>query len=290
MGSNSKFNFNCLHLFLGIFILFFSCTDLNEEKESFPLSNPEFTYHQDDNKLYFAINANPEYKGRMLNNIFIYWYGTELVNDGVNQIALNDSGISGDIMIGDNLYSRKISNNSSNLSIVLDSTDTGDVYIEYSAYYGSDPERFSLVDTVMLGNIIPDIIFISAEDTIIRPTGSDIRLETIGAKVYDANGLETIRWVGFTSYHEERNLMMNDGNYIFLYDDGSEVILYEPNFTSGDTLKGDGLFTFKIPIYGADSDTTSDFHTKPGTYRWRFLTQDLSNGYSQVIEHEIIIQ
>ena len=286
------FGFSQLYFYLIVMLLIFSCSDPNKEEVVFPLSQPEFTFHQDDNKLYFAIHADREYKGRALDNVFVYWYGTISPedNDGVNQIALNDSGIAGDIISGDNLYARKLLNNNSNVSIVLDSTDTGDVYIEYSVYYGSDPERLSLIDTVKLGNIIPNIISINAKDTIVRQAGTGISLETIAATVYDANGLETIRWVGFTSYHIERNLMMNNGDYIYLYDDGGEVILYEPNFTSGDDSAGDGIFTFKIPIYGAQSDTNSDFHTKPGTYRWRFSAQDLSNGYSKVVEHEIVIE
>ena len=293
MIMSSKPKFHHLYFYIIILVLFISCSDPNKEEDSFPLSQPEFTFHQDENKLYFGIHADPEYKGRILDNVFVYWYGSIQPEDsdgGLNEIALNDSGFAGDIIIGDNLYARKLLNNSSNVSIILDSTDTGDVYIEYSVYYGSDPERLSLIDTVTLGNIIPNIISIDAKDTIIRQNGTGISLETIGAKVYDANGLETIRWVGFTSYHIERNLMMNNGDYIYLYDDGSEVILYEPNFTSGDTVAGDGIFTFKIPIYGTQSDTNSDFHTKPGTYRWRFSAQDLLNGYSQTIEHEIIIE
>ena len=286
------FKFHQLYFYPVILIIIFSCSDPNKEESVFPLSDPEFTFHQDENKLYFGIQVDPEYKGRAVDNVFVYWYGTNPPEntDGVNQIVLNDSGIAGDIIIGDKLFARKILNNNSNVSIVLDSIDTGDVYIEYSVYYEEDPGRLSLIDTVKLGNIIPSIVSINAKDTIARPAGTGIILETIGATVFDANGLETIRWVGFNSFHIERNLMMNNGDYIFLYDDGSEVILYEPNFTSGDDSAGDGTFTFKIPIYGVQSDTNSDFHTKPGTYRWRFSAQDFSNGYSQVVEHEIIIE
>ena len=83
--------------------------------------------------------------------------------------------------------------------------------------------------------------------------------------------------------------MMNKGNYIYLYDDGSQVILYEPNFTSGDSVKGDGIYTFKIPIYG-DGFTDPNQQTKTGNFIWRFLTQDLENEYSKMKEHEILIQ
>ena len=83
--------------------------------------------------------------------------------------------------------------------------------------------------------------------------------------------------------------MMNHGNYIYLHDDGSDVVLYEPNITSGDSIQGDGVYSFRIPVYGTGF-TDPDFQTRAGTFNWRFLTQDLSNDYSEAVEHEIIIQ
>ena len=83
--------------------------------------------------------------------------------------------------------------------------------------------------------------------------------------------------------------MMNGGNYIYLHDDGSDVVLYEPNITSGDSIQGDGVYSFRIPVYGTGF-IDPNFQTKAGTFNWRFLTQDLSNDYSEAVEHEIIIQ
>ncbi|MBT4555468.1 MAG: hypothetical protein HOC41_07280, partial [Candidatus Marinimicrobia bacterium] len=77
--------------------------------------------------------------------------------------------------------------------------------------------------------------------------------------------------------------------YIYLYDDGSDVILYPPNFTSGDDVSGDGIYSFRIPIYGTGF-TDPDFQTKAGSFTWRFSTQDASNEYSKTIEYDIIIQ
>tara|TARA_Y100000591_G_C21822527_1_gene694509 strand:+ start:1311 stop:1838 length:528 start_codon:yes stop_codon:yes gene_type:complete len=170
------FKFHQLYFYPVILIIIFSCSDPNKEESVFPLSDPEFTFHQDENKLYFGIQVDPEYKGRAVDNVFVYWYGTNPPEntDGVNQIVLNDSGIAGDIIIGDKLFARKILNNNSNVSIVLDSIDTGDVYIEYSVYYEEDPGRLSLIDTVKLGNIIPSIVSINAKDTIARPAGTGI--------------------------------------------------------------------------------------------------------------------
>ena len=95
--------------------------------------------------------------------------------------------------------------------------------------------------------------------------------------------------VGFTSYHVDGDSMMNNGNYLYLHDDGSNVVLYEPDFTSGDLVQGDGIYSFRIPVYGTGF-SDPDFQTKPGSFLWRFLTQDQSNEYSKVLEHAILIQ
>ena len=140
-----------------------------------------------------------------------------------------------------------------------------------------------------IGNIIPTLISINAPDTIIRPIDATISLEIISAEVFDADGLETIKWVGFTSFHLDGDSVMNNGNYIYLHDDGSEIILYEPNITSGDETKDDGVFSFRIPIYG-QGFTEPGFQTKAGRFLWRFAAQDLLNDYTNIVEHEIIIQ
>ena len=82
---------------------------------------------------------------------------------------------------------------------------------------------------------------------------------------------------------------MNRGNYIYLYDDGSEDILYEPDFTSGDSIRGDGIYSFRIPVYGS-GNTDPDFQTKTGLFRWEFITQDNADDYSTPILHEVIIE
>ena len=85
----------------------------------------------------------------------------------------------------------------------------------------------------------------------------------ISAEVFDADGLQTIKMVGFTSYHVDGDSMMNNGNYLYLHDDGSNVVLYEPDFTSGDLVQGDGItvsgyqfmaLDFQIPIFKPNPD------------------------------------
>ena len=111
----------------------------------------------------------------------------------------------------------------------------------------------------------------------------------IKAQVFDADGLNDIKWVGFTSTHIGEDSLMNNGNPIYLHDDGSETILYEPDITSGDSARGDGIYSFRIPVYGTGFEDPS-FQTKEGKFIWRFLAKDKNDEYSNSIDHEIIIQ
>ena len=65
---------------------------------------------------------------------------------------------------------------------------------------------------------------------------------------------------------------MNNGNYLYLNDDGSADILFPPDFTSGDLTKGDGIYSFKIPIYGTGFTDPSS-QTIAGTFIWYFTVQ-----------------
>mgnify|MGYP000920105329 CR=1 FL=1 len=86
--------------------------------------------------------------------------------------------------------------------------------MDFNAIY--DSEVLLVRDSMKIGNIIPRITSINAPDTINRPLDATISLETISAEVFDADGLETIKWVGFTSFHIDGDSIMNNGNYIYL--------------------------------------------------------------------------
>ncbi len=120
----------------------------------------------------------------------------------------------------------------------------------------------------------------TAPDTATRPV-TYVNLVLITCQVYDANGLDDIRWVGFKSYHTQLDSFMNGGNYIYLYDDGSQQVLYEPNITSGDSVANDGVYSFQVPL--SQTATT-------GTYRWIFEAQDLANSYSDTVVKQVVIQ
>mgnify|MGYP003684389291 FL=1 len=280
--------------FISILLLFFSCAEEpTKEPKITIISGLDFSFQQEKDILYFGVVVIPKYNLQELDSVSVDWYGSNKSNSPFN-FKLFDNGSNGDILEGDGLYSRKIPNIIDSLVYPIGETteiDSGNtntsiiVYMNFIANHGSDST--SILDSFIIGNIIPEIIEIYAPDTIIRPEGATVSFELISAKVFDAEN--NINWVGFTSYSIDDSSMMNNGNYIYLYDDGSSIVLYEPDFTSGDELINDGIYSFRIPIYGnAMSDTT--LQTKTGEFKWEFITQDEAGEYSKIREHHVFIQ
>ena len=268
-------------------ILFFvgcGVEDKNEDSAIY-ISDPQFNFHQDVNKLYVSAMVLPQIDGKILDNVIVEWFGTNQENIP-DSLILKDGGVNGDIIAGDDIYTLKFQNDSSIISNTL-GDDSGSVYINILAVYVGQTEQRSA--SFKIGNIIPRILSIASPDTIIRPSGATLSLHLVSATVFDADGLDDIKWVGFTSYHVEGDSMMNKGNYIYLYDDGSENIIYLPDITSGDITSGDGTYSFKIPVFGSGNEDP-EYQTKAGTFRWEFVTQDKEDEYSLTATHEVIIQ
>ncbi len=268
-------------------ILFFvgcGVEDKNEDSTIY-ISDPQFNFHQDVNKLYVSAMVLPEIDGKILDNVIVEWFGTNQENIP-DSLILKDGGVNGDIIAGDDIYTLKFQNDSSIISNTL-GDDSGSVHINILAVYVGQTEQRSA--SFKIGNIIPRILSIASPDTIIRPSGATLSLHQVSATVFDADGLNDIKWVGFTSYHVEGDSMMNKGNYIYLYDDGSENIIYLPDITSGDITSGDGTYSFKIPVFGSGNEDP-EYQTKAGTFRWEFVTQDKEDEYSLTATHEVIIQ
>ena len=268
-------------------ILFFvgcGVEDKNEDSTIY-ISDPQFNFHQDVNKLYVSAMVLPEIDGKILDNVIVEWFGTNQENIP-DSLILKDGGVNGDIIAGDDIYTLKFQNDSSIISNTL-GDDSGSVHINILAVYVGQTEQRSA--SFKIGNIIPRILSIASPDTIIRPSGATLSLHLVSATVFDADGLDDIKWVGFTSYHVEGDSMMNKGNYIYLYDDGSENIIYLPDITSGDITSGDGTYSFKIPVFGSGNEDP-EYQTKAGTFRWEFVTQDKEDEYSLTATHEVIIQ
>ena len=274
------------HILLLMVLFFNGCPEKDPTTDPIDtITGIQFTFHQDVNKLYFAASVESSYDDGSLISVSLIWYGVNKENIP-DSLIIQDDGKDGDIISDDGMYSIKLANDSTLIKNTL-GDDSGKVYLTVLAYY--DEVQISKLDSFSIGNIIPEIISITAPDTIIRPEGSTVTLHPVYAEVFDADGLETIKWVGFTSFHVDGDSLMNRGNYIYLYDDGSEDILYEPDFTSGDSIWGDGIYSFRIPVYGS-GNTDPDFQTKTGLFRWEFITQDNADDYSTPILHEVIIE
>ena len=270
-----------------IFILFFcGCTvkDSDDDTAAY-ISDAQFNFHQDVNMLYVSAKVLPEAEGKILDNVIVEWYGTKEENTP-DSLILKDNGMDGDIIAVDDIYTLKFQNDSTVINNTL-GDDSGSVYINILAIYVGQTEKKSA--SFKIGNIIPRIISIASPDTITRPSGATLSLHLVSATVFDADGLDNIKWVGFTSYHVEGDSMMNKGNYIYLYDDGSENIIYLPDITSGDVTINDGTYSFKIPVFGS-GNTDPEYQTKTGTFRWEFITQDKEDEYSLPTTHEVVIQ
>ena len=269
-----------------LILFFFGCTVKDSDDDSATyISDAQFNFHQDVNMLYVSAKVLPEAEGKILDNVIVEWYGTKEENDP-DSLILKDNGMNGDIIAEDDIYTLKFQNDSTIIKNTLGG-DSGSVYINILAVYVGQTEKKSA--SFKIGNIIPRIISISSPDTITRPSGATLSLHLVSASVFDADGLDNIKWVGFTSYHVEGDSMMNKGNYIYLYDDGSENIIYLPDITSGDITSSDGTYSFKIPVFGS-GNTDPEYQTKTGIFRWEFITQDKEDEYSLPITHEVVIQ
>ena len=268
--------------------IFWGCPDSASTTDTdSPLGELQFTYLQNDQILYFAIDVATSHRNSSLGTAALNWFGTDITNTP-DYLLLNDDGISGDIIKNDYLYSLKEPNDSLTLMNPISPSDTGRVYVEFQATYGNG-SSFMVQDSFYLGNIIPIIVSISASDTILLPDSGGVIFELVEAEVHDANGLDDIRRVGFVSYHVDDSTFLNEGNIINLYDDGSEVIIYEPNFTSGDVEANDGTYSFRIPVFGPGNPDPA-LQTKTGTFDWIFEVMDMSNTYSDTVIHRIIVQ
>ena len=269
-------------------LIFWGCPDSASTTDpDSPLGELQFTFLQEDQVLYFAVDLEPRVRGYNVDEVVVYWYGTD-ENNIADRIELYDKGKSGDIIENDDLYSRKIINDSQTLSNPIDSAETGRVYLDFEATYDNNAS-FMAQDSFFLGNIIPRIVFISPMDTIFLPDSGGVKFDTVKATVHDANGLDDIRRVGFFSYHVDDSTFLNEGNIINLYDDGSEVILYEPNFTSGDEDPNDGTYSFKIPVFGP-GNSDPELETKTGTFWWIFDAVDMANTHSNPDTHTVVVE
>jgi hypothetical protein len=137
---------------------------------------------------------------------------------------------------------------------------------EWGTNLNSGVSKFRLT----YGSRAPEIIAVNAPDTV------DLQLQTlvilITAEVRDESGLADIKQVYFRSFLPNGR-PGNDGNPIYLVDDGSTG--------SGDLTPGDGLYSVKVQM---PSDTPK------GEYRFEFRALDYSNLSSNVVIHKLFVR
>ena len=90
-----------------LILILSSCSNEKNQNYEDPILNPSFSFLQDVNKLYFSITVGPIYQGNELDGVVVLWYGINLGSQA-DTISLNDLGTNGDIIMNDDIFSRKI--------------------------------------------------------------------------------------------------------------------------------------------------------------------------------------
>ena len=262
-----------ISVFALVVLLLWGCSKLPEAPESVdPLQNLQFEFLQYSNKLYFAAEVQPEYLGNSLDSVMVLWYGTQ-VNSLPDIISLNNSGIEGDIIAGDKIYSRRISNTQLTLDNPIDSSATGLVYLNVQAYYKGN--QVVLEDSFQLGNIRPIIVQVTFPDTMTRPPDPYILVDTIKVEIFDANGVSDIQTC-YMMFQKPDLSYSNNGNPILLYDDG----IIDQNMFLWDEFAADGIFSRLITI-GSDNPI--------GIYNAYFYAKDFFGADAEVVIKTVVV-
>ena len=262
-----------ISVFALVVLLLWGCSKLPEAPESVdPLQNLQFEFLQYANKLYFTAEVQPEYLGNSLDSVMVLWYGTQ-VNSLPDRVSLNNSGIEGDIIADDKIYSRRISNTQLTLDNPIDSSATGLVYLNVQAYYKGN--QIALEDSFQLGNIRPIIVQVTFPDTMTRPPDPYVLVDTIKVEIFDANGVSDIQTC-YMMFQKPDLSYSNNGNPILLYDDG----IINQNMFLWDEFAADGIFSRLITI-GSDNPI--------GIYNAYFYAKDFFGADAEVVIKTVVV-
>ena len=262
-----------ISVFALVVLLLWGCSKLPEAPESVdPLQNLQFEFLQYVNKLYFTAEVQPEYLGNSLDSVMVLWYGTQ-VNSLPDIVSLNNSGIEGDIIADDKIYSRRISNTQLTLDNPIDSSATGLVYLNVQAYYKGN--QIALEDSFQLGNIRPIIVQVTFPDTMTRPPDPYVLVDTIKVEIFDANGVSDIQTC-YMMFQKPDLSYSNNGNPILLYDDG----IIDQNMFLWDEFAADGIFSRLITI-GSDNPI--------GIYNAYFYVKDFFGEDAEVVIKTVVV-
>jgi hypothetical protein len=192
--------------------------------------------------------------------------GSQTLADG----QLFDNGVLPDQHAGDSVFTAQI-------SVPVQTLSVGKYFCHIVAQsphgYTSSTLLLPLVIVRQL-NHPPVLSNLQAPDTIVL--GSQSQQFKLMVKATDPDGQSDIAKVFFNSY--KPNGTPANGNPFLMYDDGSEIIVIPPDFTSGDATKGDSIYTLTVFINPTDSQGNP---TALGAYRFEFQATDRSNAFSQ---------
>ena len=74
-----------------------------DDDEAIYISDTQFNFHQNENKLYVSTKVLPEADGRILDKVVVEWRGIDQGNSP-DSLTLEDGGVNGDIIAGDDYY------------------------------------------------------------------------------------------------------------------------------------------------------------------------------------------
>jgi len=238
---NPKLQVMRFHILFLFAILFWACPGPTGETDPNPITNRQFTFHQDMNQLYYGVTVEETYTLENLSKVSINWYGTSRSNSP-DTLTLYDDGTNGDILMGDGLHGLKIANDSTNITNIL-GDDSGHVYMDFVATYKT--ETVTVSDSFRIGNIIPRFLSISFPDSMPHPTEPNYyAIDSIFVSVFDPYGLKDIRSC-YLMLKKPDGSFANNGQPIYLKDDG---VKSSENISIWDSKANDGIFTRLITI------------------------------------------
>ena len=261
-------------LLAGLVLFMMGCPsgDSTDEEEIALLQDLQFNYHQGLNNLYFSVQVESSFLGKKLQAVQALYFGFDTTQTA-DTLALNDAGITGDIISDDDVFSIKVSNDSNYVTYVLEPADTGKVYIKYLAQFGTVIKEH--ITSFKMGNQGPRILSVSMPDTLRRPSGDSVVVGTIVVSLPDLDGHEDVQ----TCYlmFQKPDSTFSSGSPISLYDDGNEDF----SMYLWDEVANDGKYSRYIII---------DSSNPLGTYTSYFYARDYSGILSEPYITKLVVQ
>jgi len=183
-----------------------------------------------------------------------------------------------------------------NIEFDIQRSDIGtfrlEFYLQSSAGSISNSMMRSFI--VTRRNSPPKILSVSMPDSLtIGHIPSPDSAFLLSAAVSDSDGISDIELAGFYSIKPDGSTG-NCGNSIQLYDDGSQRVIFPPDFRSGDRILGDGVYSFRIPLLTRVKNSCNpppdSVNTQRGDYTFVFFATDKSGAESDTVQKVIRVK